>query len=112
MWTSAQLSVELDAVDGWEAILIVRTPVGPISILASVSITGIILSLDGVHVSGPGPGTVTIAGIHDIAQKIMEELDVQEILAQGGTRTTGRRNGKIPRRFRFVRRQQGFPAAD
>ena len=104
MWTSAQLSVELDAVDGTEVILHVRTPVGLVKILGTVTLTETLLDLDGVHVDGPGSGCLKMDGVYAIAQKIMEELDVQELLAQGGTRTTGRRNGKKPRRFRFVRR--------
>ncbi len=104
MWISAELSVEIDMVDGREVILIVGTPVGPVSIIGTVTVTADVLELDGVHVSGPGPGRVGRDGINAIAQKIMEELDVQEILAQGGIRTTGRRRGQVPRPFRFVRR--------
>ncbi len=104
MWASDQLAVEIDIVDGREVILIVRTPVGPVSLIGTVTLTADVLNLDGVHVGGPGPGRVGRDGINAIARKIMEELDVQEILAQGGIRTTGRRTGKVPRPFRFVRR--------
>jgi len=104
MWTSAQLSMELDLVVGTEVILHVMTPVGLVKILGTVNLTGTLLELYGVHVDGPGPGCLKMNGVYAIAQKIMEELDVQEILAQGGTRTSGRRLGKVPRQFRFVRR--------
>jgi hypothetical protein len=103
MWTSAHLSVEIDVVDGREVILIVGTPVGPISIIGTVTVTADVLELDGVHVSGSGPGRLGRDGINAIARRIMEELDVQEIRAQGGVRTTGRRSGQVPRPFRFVR---------
>jgi hypothetical protein len=103
MWTSAQMSVEIDVVDGREVILIVGTPVGPVSIIATVAVIADVLELDGVHIGGPGPGRVGRGGMNAIAQKIMEELDVQEIRAQGGVRTTGRRSGKLPPPFRFVR---------
>ena len=39
MWTSAQLSVEIDTVDGREVILIVRTPVRPVSLIGTVTLT-------------------------------------------------------------------------
>jgi hypothetical protein len=95
--------LEIDAVDGREAILHVRTPVGLVKIMGTVTLTQTVLDLDGVHVDGPGRGRLQMQGIYAIAQKVMEELDVQEILAQGGTRTTGLRNGKRPRCFKFRR---------
>lgn len=101
MWSIDQLSVELDVVDGTEAIIIVRTPVGAISIIGTPTIAGRVLNVDEAHIGGPGAGCLGRKGLHAIARKLMEELDVDQIVAQGGTRTTGLRNGKKPPPFRF-----------
>ena len=104
MWTNAQLTLEIVAEDGDEVILRVETPVGPVSIMGTVSIEDCVLSLDGAHMDGPGPGELKRAGLHAIARKVLEHYNATQIYAQGGKRTTGLRKGKTPPRFCYPRK--------
>jgi hypothetical protein len=41
------------------------------------------------------------AGLNAIGRKILEEADVDQIVIEGGTRTTGKNPGRPPKAFRF-----------
>jgi hypothetical protein len=71
MWTNAQLSMELDVVDGTEAILIVRTPNGAISIIGTVTLAGRVLHIDEAHIGGPGASCLGFGGLCAIARKLL-----------------------------------------
>jgi hypothetical protein len=103
MWWSDQITVEIDVVEHPETVIVVTTPAGVISVMASVSVIDRVLRLDGVHIGGLKPGALGRAGLNAIGRKLMELADVDEIIVQGSTRTTGRNEGKIPRPVRFPR---------
>jgi hypothetical protein len=101
MWTSDQINIEIEAADHPVMIVTVTTPIGTIEIIGSVTRRGRVLRLDRVHVQGLAPGALGRAGLNAIGRKLLEEADVDEIVIQGGARTTGRNKGKQPRPIRF-----------
>jgi hypothetical protein len=103
MWAPEQISVEIDVADHPELIVVVTTPIGVMSLMASVSIVNRVLLMDHTHVGGLKPGALGRAGLNAIGRKLMELTDVDEIIIQGSTRTTGRNEGKAPRPIRFPR---------
>ena len=101
MWTSDLITVEIEAVDHPVMIVTITTPAGTIEIIGSVTRRGRVLHLDQVHVQGLAPGSLGRAGLNAIGRKLLAEADVDQIIVQGGTRTTGRNKGKRPKRLRF-----------
>jgi hypothetical protein len=82
-------------------IVTITTPAGTIEIIGSVTLRERVLHLDRVHVQGLTPGALGRSGLNAIGRKLLEEADVDEIVIEGGARTTGRNKGKRPRPFRF-----------
>ena len=103
MWPLDQISVDIVEADHPVVEIVVTTPIGDFKMMASASVIGRTLRLDGVHVGGLTPGLLGRAGLNAIGRKLMETADVDEIIIQGGTRTTGRYSGKVPRPIRFPR---------
>jgi hypothetical protein len=103
MWTSDQITVEIDDVEHPELIVIVTTPVGAMSLMANVSIANRVLHMDRTHIGGLKPGLLGRADLNAIGRKLMELADVDQIIVQGSARTTGRNAGKTPRPIRFPR---------
>jgi hypothetical protein len=103
MWLTNEISAEIDDVDGSVMIVDITTPVGTLTLIGSVSIDGRILRMDRVHVQGLESGMLGRAGLNAIGRKLLELADVDQIIVQGGARTTGRAKGKIPRTIRFPR---------
>ena len=67
----------------------------------STSIVGRVMRIERAHVEGLTIGALGRAGLNAIGRKLLEVADVDEIIIQGGTRTTGRAQGKVPRPIRF-----------
>jgi hypothetical protein len=101
MWTTDQIVVEIDVVEHPETVVVIVTPIGLVRLMANVSINNRVLRLDRAHVEGLKPGAIGRAGLNAIGRKLMELADVDEIVVQGSTRTTGRNEGKVPRPIRF-----------
>jgi hypothetical protein len=101
MWTSDEIVVEIDVVEHPETVIVITTPAGVMSVMASVSIIDRVLRLDRVHVEGLKPGALGRAGLNAIGRKLMELTDVEEIIVQGSTPTTGRNPGTTPKPIRF-----------
>lgn len=76
---------------------------GKLTLIGSVSIVGRTMRIDRVHVEGLTVGALGRAGLNAIGRKLLELADVDEIIVQGGARTTGRTKGKAPRPIRFPR---------
>jgi hypothetical protein len=72
--------------------------------IGSFSRIGRVLRVDGAHVQGLAPGALGRAGLNAIGRKLLEEADVDQIVVQGGARTTGRNKGERPRPIRFPNR--------
>lgn len=101
MWTDQSVRIEIVQAEADEVIIAIATPAGTLELMASVSIRGRSLSMMGAHVQGLHPGTLGRSGLNAIGLALLELADVDEIVIQGGVRTTGRRRGRRPRIFRF-----------
>jgi hypothetical protein len=103
MWSSKQISVEIEEVDHPVMEVVIGTPVGTMRLMANVSITNRILRLDLVHVEGLKAGALERTGLNAIGRKLMELADVDQVIVQGSARTTGKNRGRTPRPIRFPR---------
>ena len=103
-WTPAQISVEIEDVDHPVAMVVIGTPAGEIRLIGSLSIVGRVLHIDAAHVGGLAAGALGRAGLNAIGRKLLEVADVDQIVIQGGARSTGRNKGKVPRPIRFPSR--------
>jgi hypothetical protein len=101
MWSPDRIAVEIVDADHPVLEVVITTPIGAMNLVASASIVGRVLRLDGVHVDGLAPGALGRAGLNAIGYKLLEVADVEEIIIQGGTRTTGKHKGKVPSAIRF-----------
>ena len=108
MWRSEQIVIDIEDVEhegggGQVATMLVRvtTPAGAISLLGTVSIVGRVLRCENAHLGGLSPGALGRAGLNAIGRKLLAVADVDQIIIQGSTRTTGCRSGKTPREIRF-----------
>jgi hypothetical protein len=103
MWRTDQISVEIDDVEHPVLVLIITTPVGTLRLIGSISRVGRLMRIDRAHVEGLNFGALGRAGLNAIGRKLLELADVDQIVIQGGTRTTGRTKAKVPRPIRFPR---------
>ena len=103
MWRTDQISVEIDDVEHPVAVLVITTPVGTLRLIGSISIVGRLMRIDRAHVEGLNSGALGRAGLNAIGHKLRELADVDQIVIQGGTRTTGRTKANVPRPIRFPR---------
>jgi hypothetical protein len=101
VWTTDQVSIEVEDVEHPVAVLVITTPAGTLSLIGSISIAGRVMRIDRAHVEGLETGALGRAGLNAIGRKLLEVADVDEIIIQGGTRTTGRSKGQVPRPIRF-----------
>ena len=99
-----EIAIEIDLVDHSGMIVRITVPIGTLEVIGSISRIGRVLHVDGAHVQGLAPGALGRAGLNAIGRKLLEEADVDEIVVQGGTRTTGRGKGSRPRPIRYPRR--------
>lgn len=67
------------------------------------------IALTETHVAGLTPGRLGAAGLRRLMQKVIESLDVDQIIVAGAVRTTGARPGHRPRPFRFTRKAASEP---
>jgi hypothetical protein len=105
MWGLDTIHIEIELAEHPVMIVNITTPAGRISLLGSVSIVGQVLHIDKAHVDGLRPGKLGRAGLNAIGRKLLDVANVEEIIIQGATRSTGRYKGKIPRPIRFRRSQ-------
>src|SRR5262249_34015052 len=101
MWDRAAITVEIGLVDGEVMIIEITTPVGLVQIIGKVTRGGRVLHVGGAHIDGLNSGALGRAGLNAIARKRLEEADVDQIIIEGGTRTTGKNPGRPPKVFRF-----------
>jgi hypothetical protein len=92
--------------EGSIATVAIKTAAGTIKIMTEVALEGRCLILLGLHIEGVDvrPNHIRGAGLRRIAQEVMEELDVDEIIIAGSVRTSGANPGRTPRRLRFARK--------
>jgi hypothetical protein len=101
MWGEADVTVEIDQIDRDVMIVVVSTPVGKLQLIGEVTQIGRVLHVRNAHAGGLHPGALSRAGLNAIGRKLLVEADVDEIIIEGGTRTTGKNPGRPPKPFRF-----------
>lgn len=101
MWSNEDIEIELLFVEQDEMMVQVTTPSGTIELAGRISRIDRVLHADGVHVQGLHPGALGRTGLNAIARKLLEIADVDQIVIQGGVRTTGCNKGRAPKPFRF-----------
>lgn len=101
MLTEEQIAVEIEAVEGTTAVVSIVTPLGELTLIGDVTFVGRVLRIEGVHAQGLWPGALGRDGLNAIGRKLLVDADVDEIVIQGGTRTTGRGKGRVPKPIRF-----------
>ena len=103
MWKADDIIIEIDLVDDPVLVALVTTPAGLLEVIGEVRRVGRVLHVERAHVQGLSRGALGRNGLNAIARRVLEEADVDEIVIAGGARTTGRRQGRIPRPIRFPR---------
>jgi hypothetical protein len=101
MWVEADVTVEIDEADEDVLLVVISTPVGKLRIIGNITRIGRVLHVRKAHADGLHPGALGRAGLNAIGRKLLEEADVDEIIIEGGTRTTGKNAGRSPKPFRF-----------
>jgi hypothetical protein len=81
-----------------------------ITILAEALLGSRELVMRRTHFDGPGPNTLGIATLREIANRIAEIADVETVVVEGAIRTTGAAPGHQPRPLRFARAAHAGPA--
>ena len=110
MWSSHDITLEIEEAEHPTLIAIAVTPAGTITLIAEAEMHGRTLWLTKAHVQGLSPGALGRAGLNALAAKFLEECDAEALVVEGGARTTGANPGRAPRPFRYPHERR--PAAD
>jgi hypothetical protein len=86
--------------------LIARGPWGQVEIVCDVRLEEGTIYATGLHIDGPGSGTLGRIGIDMICRRVLEDTDASQIVVEGSTRTSGANRGRRPRTFRFSNRKR------
>ena len=105
MWTTLEISIEIEEVEGSTMLAVIRTPAGVLRALANVSVVGRTLLVEQAHLDGLTAGTLGRSGINAICRKLLEEADVEEVVIKGSARSTGKNPNRPPPPFRFPRKR-------
>jgi hypothetical protein len=90
--------------DGPVAEIAIETPIGRITAIGELALTGTILEIRGLHVQGLQPGALGHGGIYALLCAALQEFeDVDSIAIFGARRTTGRRVGAVLRQVKITR---------
>ena len=103
MWSLDEIVVEIVEAEGPIVAVEITTPVGRLEMLGAIHRVGRLLHCKGVHIDGLRPGALGRSGLNAIGRKLLAEADVDEIVIEGGARSTGRTRGRVPRQIRFPR---------
>jgi hypothetical protein len=101
MWGVDDIAVKIGLVDHPVMIVRITVPVGTLEVIGSVSKMGAPSASTEPMSKVSLPGRSDGAGLNAIGRKLLEEADVDEIVIQGGARTTGRNKGARPRPIRY-----------
>ena len=86
----------LEWVDGI-AQLLGTGPEGEIEVIAAMTREGDTLILAGLHIEGPGSGSLGIGPLRDFARRLGRQQRVRRVVVFGARRTTGASQGHTPR---------------
>lgn len=101
MWALDAITIEVSDVDEETMLVAISTPAGRLDLLGRVRIRERVLMVEAAHIQSLSPGAIGRVGLNAIARKLMVEADVEGLVVEGSTRTTGRSKGRIQRAFRF-----------
>jgi hypothetical protein len=106
MWEPAQITFDLvdDMTTDPVVTVTVRTPAGVLKLMAEPERVGRTLVLHGLHLQDLSPNAIGAANLIVLAHVVMQRMDIDELVVEGGLRTTGANPGRRPRVLRFSRR--------
>jgi hypothetical protein len=96
------VSIEITDADDDVMIAVIRCAGFVIEVIGRVAVEQRVLRVRQAHVQGARPGGR--AGLNAIGRRLLEEIDVDQVVVEGGARTTGRSPGRAPRPFRYASR--------
>ncbi|MCA9074988.1 MAG: hypothetical protein KDA93_08150 [Planctomycetaceae bacterium] len=73
-----------------------------IEVISDVWLEGSELILSGVHIDGPGPGTLSPKLLREAAREFGRQWEADRVIIRGGRRTTGAHPGHIPREIVII----------
>jgi hypothetical protein len=101
---SDSVSIEIADVDDDVMIAAITCAGLTIEVIGRVTIEERVLRIRQAHVQGAYPGALGRSGLNAIGRRLLEETDVDQVVIEGGARTTGRNPGRAPRPFRYPSR--------
>jgi len=75
----------------------ISRPSGNLSVVTDVVKNDNQLILNGLHIDGPGAGVSSLSELRDFARTLGKQYGVDEVVINGGVRTSGANPGKTPR---------------
>jgi hypothetical protein len=106
-WPPAAIAFEPidDGTDDPVMTLRILVPGGAILAMAEVELAGRVLVARRLHIHGEGltANEAGPANLRVLARRLLEELDLDELVIEGAHRTTGAGPGRRPRRLRLTR---------
>ncbi|MEG1592638.1 hypothetical protein [Chryseobacterium sp.] len=81
-----------------DGVMIVTSKIGNenIGIVTNFAVEGKTLHLNQLHIEGSSGGKVGRENLYKIARDLGRQFKVEEVIIQGGKRTTGKYIGKVP----------------
>jgi hypothetical protein len=83
--------------DGVVVELAATTANGDIRVITEMTKQGDTLVLRGLHIDGPGAGSLGLRGLRNLAADLGRQQEAKQVTIYGGTRTTGANPGHVPR---------------
>jgi filamentous hemagglutinin len=71
--------------------------IGDLSVVTEMTQKGNQLVLNGTHIDGPGAGSSSLRQLREVARALGQQYGADEVVINGGTRTSGANPGKVPR---------------
>ena len=72
-------------------------PRGQIEVITSLTIESETAILRGLHIDGPGPGSLGVRELRELTRELGRQLGVRRVVIFGATRYTGANPGRVPR---------------
>ena len=103
MWDIAEITVIVEETDPPTMLVKILTPLGQVDLIGDLELVEDTLRIARAHIGGLSANALGVAGLNAIGRKLLEEAGVENLVVEGGARTTGRSRGRIPRVIRFPR---------
>jgi hypothetical protein len=94
-------AIVIDVVDQDGAVFELRCQIGEIQleVIAELELSGDDLFAWGMHIGGPGRGTLSPRLLRAAARELGRQWNARRVIIEGGIRTTGANPGHKPRRI-------------